>query len=247
MGAIQDDSNKYLFMNISGGKLSYTTTPDDPAGEEIHYEDSQTGEDKITHKIRLKGYMGKITKLEYKEAKFGDFFNMYIKDDSLEETAVIQFPTSKLNFSSVYFQLINLLTNVNFEENTIIEVWKNEKPGKDGKVYSNNYLSLTQNGEKIIGRFYKDNNEGQPDAEKKTVAGKTKWDYSPIEDYWYDVVQNELIPKLEGITGYSSAKKAEKNVTAKVEGSSQNFVPKVKEKTVEEKPIVEEEEEEMPF
>ena len=233
MSVIQEKKEHGIFMKISNGSINYSVTEDTPGNIKTEYKDKQTGETKFSYKMEVGGLLGKIVKLSYRDSEYGRNLEVRIKDGT--ETVNLQLKSE----SSLHHSFVNMIMNPSFDFNEVVEfsAWKQDKVS-NGKTFTNNYLGLRQHGEKIDFTHTKQSNDG-PQPEVKTVAGQKKWDFSPLEDYYYNVVIDKLIPILESITG-SEEDAPQPKPQPKVEAdmskeSSSNFSPK------------EEEDDDMPF
>jgi len=251
MGLIQEEKERGIFMKISNGKINYSVTKDVIGAVAVQYEDSKTGENKVSYKKEIPGLLGNIIGLKYRDSDYGR--NLEIRVRNGDELAILQFKTD----SDLHHAVVNLMMSeeFNINENVEITARKYEKTS-NGKTFTKNYVGFQQNGVKIKPRHTKETADG-PDPIVKDVAGKKKWDWSPVEDYYYNVVIDQLIPQLENVTEYTTAQEAVESVSVekkapvvekeiKVTGTSTNFAPKT-EKEVPKSDVIKEEDDDLPF
>ena len=228
MGLFLEEKERGIFMKISNGKINYKVDESTIGAIEVVYKDSQTGEEKISYKMEVPGLLGKIIGLGYRDSDYGRNLEVKIKDGN--DLGILQFKSD----SSLHHSFVNLLMNVDFDESVEITAWKQEK-SSGGKTFTNNYVGIRQNGVKITPRHTKETDDG-PQPNVSTVAGKKKWDFGPLEDYYFNVVNNELKPKLESITGETEEAPVKEESVATENAdmskeSSAKFAPKQEEKS----------------
>lgn len=180
MGAIKQTSAIYL--TIADGKICrrlQTKTPD--AIERV------TKEGKLVYEEFYKGWKGKITNIKTRENDYGKSWMIELTDEF--GVYFLQMPYS----SGYSASFLKALPNVDLTK----DVTLTPKLTIEGEK-KRSTMFISQDGTGIKWAYTKDNPNGIPELKQIKVKGKTTWDDSDIMEFLENMVNTEILPKLNG-------------------------------------------------
>jgi len=183
MGAINNSTAIYL--TISDGKICRRVQS--PTNSSVQ---RTTKDGRVVNEEHYNGWMGKITNIVTRESDYGKEWNVTINDGSL--TVILSF-----KYSSGYAaSFLKALPNVNLNESVTFTPKATEVDGKKRTT-----LFLNQNGNAVKWAYTKDNPNGCPGLKQIKVKGQTTWDDSDMMEFLESMVNNDIIPQLNGSVG----------------------------------------------
>ena len=152
--------------------------------------------DSVTYYIRrYKGISGKVSRLERVELDgvkiYG--YNLHMEDE--EGTFSIFFKDDARTTD----RLLKVFENINLDNDVLISVWKDDE-GHPAITFKQGDVNVPQKWGK----------ENLP--EPKKVKGK--WDYSDVDEFLYNNIMDNVIPKFAGNATTSKAAKVEEESEA---------------------------------
>ena len=181
MGAIQSNS-AIIYLTISDGKICRRVQSPTSNSKERTTKDGR-----IVHEEHYNGWMGKITNIQTRESEYGKDWLVTIDDGTT--TAQLQF-----KYSSGYAaSFLKALPNVNLNA----PVTLSPKITIDGEK-ERTTLFLNQDGSAIKWAYTKDNPNGCPGLKQIKVKGQITWDDSDMMEFLENMVNNEILPKING-------------------------------------------------
>lgn len=164
--------------NSAGGKKFYSVVAGKfrckvPEGTE-GAEKRENKNGKIVHELCFDTMKGTIVDIAIEDSEYGQNLNITFNDGDV---------LSLIFDSNIGQTFAKILPNIKEGEYLEMNTWidKEEKTA----------FVVKQNGQALPWAFTKDNPNGIPQATKKTVAGRDKWDFSEITNFLYDVVTKE--------------------------------------------------------
>ena len=183
MGAINNSTAIYL--TISDGKICRRVQS--PTTSSIQ---RTTKDGRVVNEEHYNGWMGKITNITTRESDYGKEWNVTINDGSV--TVILSF-----KYSSGYAaSFLKALPNVNLNESVTFTPKAIEVDGKKRTT-----LFLNQNGNAVKWAYTKDNPNGCPGLKQIKVKGVNTWDDSEMMEFLESMVNNDIIPQLDGSVG----------------------------------------------
>jgi hypothetical protein len=232
MSLFKDKTDQGVFVKISKGQISYTSTEDDPKATRVTYLDDDKVE-QVTYKVYVQAIEGNIISAEYRKTKFGNILEISIENKG--EIALLQLKTDH----GITNEMVNLLTNVDVSKPIEISAW----------LWRNRtYVGIKQEGVKIASRYTKASGDGPQPIETKDEMGDKKYDWMPVRKFYYEYMTEVFIPKLEalkqGATSYEEMQEenAQKAQAAAAELPSPDDVPEAPKST-----IVDDMDDDLPF
>lgn len=163
-------------------------------------------------------FTGKLLDIKVKDGSYGKSWVFIFQDDSSPILWNLQ-----LSYSNSYATaLLKMLPNIDLE--SPIKLSPSQKV-VDGKTQSS--LFINQNGKTIKHAYTRENPNGLPDLEEKTVKGQTVWDDTLRLEYLFTMINRDVLPKLKD----NKVDNQESNMTAK------DSVEKLAEELSEEEPF----------
>jgi hypothetical protein len=211
-----NEKREGIFVKISDGRLSYTTTAADPKAEVVTYTDDKTNEEKVTYKRFPASIEGFIVSAEYRKTQFGNILEIGIENEG--QLALLQLKTAH----SLTNYFVNMLHNADFEKAIVLTAWK---------WRDNTYFGITQDGEKLKYRYTKESGDGPQPTLTKDEMGADVYDWAPVRTFYAEYVRNVIAPKLEAIKARKLAAmgsdapyvEAQKENKEHVENEASNF------------------------
>lgn len=187
---LENTFEKGTFVTLSKGSFSISAEEGESGAKRIVYK-SDDGSEKITYKKYYDTLSGIVTSIGFRETNFGDKFELIITDS--EDKYILQMSPD----SGSTNLLINFLLNekLDFEKKIIFKTSEEENNGfKSTKVF------VKQLGQNMKGVYHK--NDGKlPEVTKGEKRGKVVWDFSAVNNFYYDKVEKELKPRIESLFG----------------------------------------------
>ena len=185
MGLTNTSSNASKIVTIVRGKftLRLADDSDNPKAVERTLEKGANA-GKVVKELHYTGIEGNITSCYVDESDFGANFITELVDDE-DARFKLQIPLD----SQFFGQYAKRMPNIDISKPLFLGL------GYD-KEHNRNFLFARQNGEKVSMAFTKDNLNGMPEPNKKTVKGKEVWDWEEQENFLYEVAV-DFCSKLE--------------------------------------------------
>lgn len=180
MGAIMQSNA--IFLTISNGQICKKVQKPTSISKERVNKNGVT-----VHEEYYKGWKGRITAIEVREHKdYGKFWNINLTDS--DGDAILQ-----MQYSSGYSAaFLKILPNVDLNSDVIIT--PNMKIDGDKKKAT---IFITQHGVPLKHYYTRDNPNGLPELKQIKVKGKITWDDSDMAEFLENMVNTEIIPKLQ--------------------------------------------------
>jgi len=178
MGLEQRQEGKYI--TILGGKFCQRV----PEGT----EGAKTRTNKIGNVVHEKFYdsfTGKLLDIKVQDGTYGKTWNFVFQDK--EEIYTLQLSYSN-SFSTAF---LKMLPNIDFSKEMKVSPSTKEVDGKN-----KNSLFISQDGVNLKHAFTRENPNGMPDMEQVEVKGVMVWDDTKRLAFLYDMVVNDILPKL---------------------------------------------------
>ena len=186
MGAIQSTNSATVFLSISDGKVC-RRVPNQTSSSVMR----TTKDNRIVHEEFYNGWLGKITDIKTRETDYGKEWNVTLDDGTVK--AVLQF-----KYSSGYAaSFLKALPNVELNQPVTIS----PKLTIDGDK-KRTTLFVNQNGSAVKWAYTKENPNGCPGLKQIKVKGQTTWDDSEMMEFLEQMVQSEILPKLDDSTPF---------------------------------------------
>lgn len=145
------------------------------------------GEGKLVHELYYSNLSGRITDIYTRDGAYGKTWNIDINDGT--EKYSLQFGYS----DGLAIAFLKMLPNVNLDKDVIFSVTKKLDP-KDNKEKTS--LFLNQDGEPIKHAYSLANPNGLPEMKMVVVNGKEVWDSTERLAFLQNMVDTQIIPKL---------------------------------------------------
>ena len=146
-----------------------------------------SGEGKLVHELYYSNLSGKITDIYTRDGIYGKTWNIDISDGT--EKYSLQFGYS----DGLAIAFLKMLPNVNLDKDVVFSVTKKLDP-KDNKEKTS--LFLNQDGEPIKHAYSLANPNGLPEMKMIVVNGKEVWDSTERLAFLQNMVDTQIIPKL---------------------------------------------------
>jgi hypothetical protein len=179
MGAVMQSNA--IFLTIGNGQICKKVQKATSISKERVNKNGVT-----VHEEYYKGWKGQITAIAIREhQEYGKFWNITLTDN--DGDAILQ-----MNYSSGYASaFLKMLPNIDLNGDIVIT--PNLKIEGDKKKTG---LFITQHGVPVKWYFTKNNPNGLPPLEQKTLKGKKVWDDTEMMAFLEKMVNTEIIPKL---------------------------------------------------
>lgn len=148
---------------------------------------------KTVHEKYYDNFTGKLVGIKTQDGEYGKSWIFSFKDK--EEVYHLQLSYSN-SFATAF---LKMLPNVDLAKEMKVSPSVKEVDGKNKSS-----LFINQDGVAIKHAFTKDNPNGMPDMEQVTVKGQLVWDDTKRIEFLYQMVANDIIPKLETLNGKSA-------------------------------------------
>tara|TARA_R110002012_G_scaffold57812_3_gene149256 strand:- start:49 stop:639 length:591 start_codon:yes stop_codon:yes gene_type:complete len=176
MGLTNSTTNNNKIVIIVDGKFSIRL-PDGVDNEKAVERTLKKGVNagKVVKELQYTGLEGKIKHLDFEESDWGSNFITVLEDSEGERFRL------QMSVNSQFFgQYAKRMPNINEKEPIFFGI------GFD-KEKQRNFLFIKQNDVKVPMMHTKDNPNGMPPPETKTVQGKEVWDWTAQENFLYEV------------------------------------------------------------
>jgi hypothetical protein len=181
------DFNSAIYYTISDGKICRQhREPVDGSKERVN----KNG--KTVHETFYKALKGKITDIKVKDGDFGKQWIVSLRDDA-GQNEVLQF-----QYSSGYASgFLRALPNVDFTSEVVIA--PNMKVENDKKKTTIFLSQLDASGKWTSLKWYysRETNNECPELKQIKVKGKITWDDSEIMEFFENMVNTQILPKLK--------------------------------------------------
>lgn len=175
-----DTRSKGTYITILNGKFAQRVDKDITGAVE---RTNKLG--KIVYEKFYDSFTGKLTGITVKDGEYGKSWNFHFEDEG--EIYHVQ-----LSFSNSYAtNLLKMLPNIDL---SVPFTLSPSQKIEDGKTKSS--LFINQNDQPIKHAFTKDIPNGMPNLKKIKVKGKDTWDDSDRLDFLLDMVNKQILPKL---------------------------------------------------
>lgn len=137
------------FATIVGGLFVIPSTADDPKAKKRVVE--KDGTQIIKYDLQYEALSGRIISLEFDKGNYGERLKVTLQDG--DEKTQIQLPVK----SDYFVDFAKRLPSVDFSKDVKLAPFSIDKePNKEGKVYTDNYLVIYQDEDKITNYYRKD-------------------------------------------------------------------------------------------
>lgn len=178
-------------LQIEPGLANYLTIMEGKIIQRVE-KDTENAEKRINklgktvYELKYDSLVGIIADIKIDEhEEYGKFWNITIRD--IDEVFVLQIPYNSGNASGFLKRIesVDLNQPVKFRPYYIED---------DGKFKA--HLVLYQGGNKIESNYTKDNPNGLPPLEQKTVNNRVVWDSTEQMTYFENIINEKIRPKL---------------------------------------------------
>lgn len=186
------NNNNAIFLNIADGKIIrrfQNATKD--SKERVLAKGPNAG--KTVHEEHYSFVEGMITDIATKDSDYGKSWIVTIDDNG--EKFVLQMDYSG-GYSSAF---LKALPNVDLSQ----KVKLSPKMTIEGDKKKTT-LFINQRGAAAKHFYTKDNPNGLPQMVQKKVKGKMQWDDSEMMEFFENMVNTEILPKLKGFKEVAS-------------------------------------------
>ena len=152
-------------------------------------EGATTRVNKIGNTVHEKYYdsfTGKLIDIRTQDGTYGKTWNFVFQDK--EEPYTLQLSYSN-SFSSAF---LKMLPNIDLTKEMRLSPSVKEVDGKNKSA-----LFINQDGKALKHAYTRENPNGMPDMEQKTVNGQTVWDDTKRLEFLQNMVETTIIPKLQ--------------------------------------------------
>jgi hypothetical protein len=167
--------------------------PSDESNPEAVKRDYETrdGQKGSKWELQYEGLSGRIEGLTFDKGNFGERLKVLLVD--VDERMEIQIPVK----SDYFVDFAKRLPNVDLSQEVELKPFSIEKePNAQGKVYTDQYLVIYQNGEKVDNYFYKPS--GVKGQKGTTLNGFPEYDGDDWE--FYSIQRRKFLKKkIEGL------------------------------------------------
>jgi hypothetical protein len=180
-------NNNAIFLNIADGKIIrrfQSATKD--SKERVLTKGPNTG--KVVHEEHYSFVEGLITDIQTKDSDYGKSWVVTIDDEG--EKYILQMDYSG-GYSSAF---LKALPNVDLSQ----KVKLSPKMTIEGDKKKTT-LFINQGGTAAKHFYTKDNPNGLPQMVQKKVKGKMQWDDSEMMEFFENMVNTQILPKLKGV------------------------------------------------
>jgi hypothetical protein len=178
MGLANREGGKYI--TILGGKFCVRVQQGTPGAVERVNKLNKT-----VYEVFYDSFTGKLVNIRTRDGEYGKSWEFDFQDGG-------EVYTLQLSYSNSYAtNLLKILPNVDLTKE--MKVQPSQKI-EDGKTKSS--LFVSQDGVTLKHAFTKDNPNGMPPMEQKTVKGQAVWDDTERLVFLQNMVDTEILPKL---------------------------------------------------
>ena len=188
------------FITILGGKFCQRVDENTPGAVKRVNKLGNTVFEKF-----YDSFTGKLLDIKVQDGNYGKTWNFVFQDKEKIYTLQLSYSNS---FATAF---LKMLPNVDFSKEMKVSPSSKEVDGKN-----KNSLFISQNGVVLKHAFTRENPNGMPDMEQVVVKGVTVWDDTKRLEFLYNIVMNDILPKLP--------RQAETETTAEsvAEGAEEN-------------------------
>ncbi len=172
------------FITILGGKFCQRVQAGTPGAKE---RVNKVG--KLVHEKFYDSFTGKLVGIKTQDGEYGKSWIFSFKDGGEIYNLQLSYSNS---FATAF---LKMLPNVDLTKE--MKVMPSTKVGDDGKNKSS--LFINQEGVPLKHAYTRDNPNGMPDMEQVKVKGQLVWDDSKRLAFLEEMVNTQIIPKLEGV------------------------------------------------
>jgi hypothetical protein len=191
------NNNNAIFLNIADGKIIRRfQNPTKDSRERALTKGPNAG--KIVHEEVYSFVEGLITDIQTKDSDYGKSWLVTIEDE--KEKYVLQMDYSS-GYSSAF---LKALPNVDLSQ----KVKLSPKMTVEGDKKKTT-LFINQHGAAAKHFYTKDNPNGLPQMVQKKVKGKMQWDDSEMMEFFENMVNTQILPKLKGVAAELGEEKEE--------------------------------------
>lgn len=170
MGLGNGSGNK-TYVSVVGGRLAIRVKEGTPGAIQ-----RTTKDNKVVYEQQYQYLDGKITHISYDIKPFGAFINVEV-----DGKYVLSVPFK----SSMKRNVISQLPNIDFAKDIKVTAFQD----KDKKK---NVILMYQDNEMVKFQHTKENPNGLPEPKEVVKLGKKEWDFSEVEQFMYDVLQQQI-------------------------------------------------------
>lgn len=179
MALSNNSQSDRTIITIVGGKFTVRLEENDNnPNAETRILEKGPNAGKAVKELKYTNLSGFITGGEIHNGEYGDDLNLLMEDGDIKFKLCI--PIESRYFS----QVAKRIPNINTDEKIMFGMAIDKEKGKP-------FLYAKQDGP-VKFAFTKDNPNGMPEPEKKTVKGKVQWDFTDQENFLYDLTVNWL-------------------------------------------------------
>lgn len=169
------------YITILGGKLCQRV-PEGTEGAITRV--NKVG--KTVHERFYDSFTGKLINISVKDGDYGKSWNFVFRDKEDDYTLQLSYSNS---FATAF---LKMLPNIDLTKEMKVTPVVKEVDGKDRSS-----LFVNQDGQTVKHAYTKENPNGMPDMEQVEVKGQKVWDDSKRIAFLYEMVQRDILPKLE--------------------------------------------------
>ena len=174
MGLENKTGNRMTIVNIIGGKFTVRLPDGDNNPDAVERQlEKGPHAGQTVRELQYSHLDGVIVGGEMRTSEYGTEPVLNMQDG--EEVFKLQLPVDGMYFE----QIAKRLPNVDPTKNVVFGI------GYD-KERDRNFVYVQQDGASVHYAFTKDDPNGMPPPEKKTVMGKDKWDFTDQRNFLYE-------------------------------------------------------------
>ncbi len=172
------------FITILGGKFCQRVQAGTPGSKE---RVNKVG--KTVHEKFYDSFTGKLVGIKTQDGEYGKSWIFSFKDGGEIYNLQLSYSNS---FATAF---LKMLPNVDLSKE--MKVMPSTKVGDDGKNKSS--LFINQDGVALKHAYTRENPNGMPDMKQIVVKGVTVWDDTDRLVFLENMVNEKIIPQLEGV------------------------------------------------
>lgn len=180
------NTSRKTYLTVYDGKFT-RRVEEGTIGAVSRMTQPKKGEGKMVHELYFSNLSGKITDIYTRDGAYGKTWNIDINDGT--EKYSLQFGYS----DGLAIAFLKMLPNVNLDEDVVFSISKKFDP-KDNKEKTS--LFLNQNNEPIKHAFTMALPNGLPEMKMVVVNGEEKWDSTERLAFLQNMVDTQILPKL---------------------------------------------------
>lgn len=190
MGLEQRTGGNYI--TILGGKFCQRVQEGTPGAVERVNKIGNT-----VHEKFYDSFTGKLVSIQVRDGNFGKTWNLGFVDRG-------ELYTLQLSYSNSFAtQFLKMLPNVDLTKEMKVSPSVKEEDGKNKSS-----LFINQDGKALKHAYTMAEPNGLPPMEQKTVKGQKVWDDTERIEFLFQMVQKDIVPKLDGLPQTQEAKDA---------------------------------------